>query len=112
MKEEKFKGDEGKMTYLEIKGAKEKIELMLKEKRRCEELERCLGLYELINSHLEKKLTNQSAVLIDFGDGNITEHFILGTPNSEIEFKIMNIEFLSALRDWYGKKIIELTEND
>jgi hypothetical protein len=88
---------------------KEKIKLMLEEKSKCEELARCLDIYGGINNCLEK---NQSEVLLDFGSSGITDRFKLEIPNCEAEFKIMSIEFLEALRDYYEKKIIFLAEND
>jgi hypothetical protein len=97
---------------------KAKIESLLKEKSKCEELERCLDLYQKIDRQIESEPTFLDKLklainpLKEESEYQEIDYKRTDIPGCELRIKIKCDEVLEALRDYYGKKIIELTEND
>jgi hypothetical protein len=96
-----------------------RIESLLKNKERNDELERLLDLYEQLDYFIENKPTILDRIkmamteLCDASDGlqSIT-YSRIGMRNCELDIKVPCGEVALALRDYYERKIIELTKTD
>jgi hypothetical protein len=97
---------------------REKIDVLIKKKYRNDHLDRYLYLYKQINGFIEEKATLYEGLknLID-PDGNKSDvqtfcYERRDIPDCRITIEVKGNEVLLALRDYYVKEILALTEND
>jgi hypothetical protein len=97
---------------------KAKIESLLREKSKCEELERCLELYRRIDDFLEKeptvldKLKTAVNPIERTSNEEYIDYFRTDIPECHLKITVCCTELLNALRDYYEKKILLLTEEE
>jgi hypothetical protein len=98
---------------------KQKIDLLLKEKNRSEMLDRYLDLYEKLNKHAETVPTiwdKLKAMATPKPDGQLT-HLTITFGKIDIRdccttVRVNTDELLFALRDYYARQILDLTEGE
>jgi hypothetical protein len=94
-----------------------RIELLLKKKEGSNELDRFLELYRKLDDFLGKKPTAEDEIKLAAAPVKIVPKYPISFIRGDIYDLRLNIvstceEIAFALRDYYEKKIIELTEAD
>jgi hypothetical protein len=96
---------------------KQKIDLLLKKKRQSDELDKYLDLYRKLDEYIESKPTILDSLKVAIAPIDLPiYHSInfrrLDIPNRQIQINVNCSELLLALRDFYARQILDLTEGE